>query len=283
MPDPLDALRLPRQEVEPRPGFSRDLLGRLRSAVEHPLVVTSVANLPTPSRSADDALDEALEQLVGVAPEFDPFHVGVCITNHAPMMAEALCVLDCADDIVPWVERYGKYLDAMPSRVSPISSDAWRDALGDYVRVADWIDFFAAELADEPWRDVANRWLIRLGPGSALGLHGLVRVAHAVRGVGRRDTLLRRRELAVALGYLAAVYETLPDAAGPALNLTPSEALLQVEQLPLRDRTGWLLFTQPLESCVGSGRSRPSRAWSTSRAILRRSSRTSPKRLRGCW
>src|SRR5215831_14534171 len=100
----------------------------------------------------------------------------------------------------------------MPPRVAPVAQDEWRDALGDYVRVADWIDFFTAELAEEPWADVVSRWLIRLGPGTALGLHGLVRVAHAVRALGRRDTLLRRRELAVALGYLAAVYETLPEA-----------------------------------------------------------------------
>ena len=38
----------------------------------------------------------------------------------------------------------------------------------------------------------------------AAGTHGVLRVAHAVRGIGQRETPLRRRELAEALGYWAA-------------------------------------------------------------------------------
>jgi len=251
MPDPLDALRLPRQEIEPRPAFVGDLLGRVAFGVAMPSVVSAVALPLVPSPSADDALDDALDRLVGAAPEFDPFKVGACIANHAPMTAEALCVLGREDVVVSWVDRYRKYLDPMPDGVVPIASDEWREALGDYARVADWIAFFSRLLAEQDWIDVVNRWLIRLAPGAALGTHGLVRVAHAVRAVGRRDTPLRRQELAVGLAYLAAVYETLPEVAGPAAGLRPSDALDRVEQLPLRDRTGWLLFTQPLEKLRG--------------------------------
>ena len=249
MPDPLDALQLPRQEVAPDPTFARQLLEEM-ALVRLPAprgVAPSPSTGSTPSSTADDALDVALERIAGAAPEFDPFKVGFCIANHAPMTAEALCMLGRDDVIVPWVERYAKYLDPTPPGVAPIAPDEWREALSDYGRVADWIAFFDAELADDDWIDVVNRWLVRLAPGAALGTHGLVRVAHAVRALGRRDTPLRRRELAVALAYLAAMYETLPEDPRPTHGLSPSEALDRVEQLPLRDRTGWLAFTQPLE------------------------------------
>jgi hypothetical protein len=247
MPDPLDALRLPRQEVQPRAAFTGELLDRMARGVARPALVSERATTSPASDTADDALDAALEQIAGAAPEFDPFKVGFCITNHAPMTAEALCALGREDAIVPWVERYAKYLDATPGGIAPIEPDEWRDALGDYTRVADWIAYFTRELADRDWRDVVNTWLVRLGPGAGLGLHGFIRVGHAVRAVGRRDTALRRQDLAVALGYLASVYETLPEDPQACAGLRPSDALDRVEQLPLRDRTGWLLFTQPLE------------------------------------
>jgi hypothetical protein len=251
MPDPLDALRLPPEEIEPRPAFVRDLLGRMTLGIAKPAVIASGAISSTPTSSADDVLDDALEQLAGTAPEFDPYKVGFCISNHAPMTVEALCVLGRDDAVLPLVERYGKYLDATPQGIVPIAQDQWRDALGDYTRIGDWIDLFVREMADGDWVDVLNRWLPRLAPGSALGTHGVVRVGHAVRSIGRRDTAIRRHELAVALAYFATLYETLPERAVRKARLSPSEALPQVEQLPLKDRTGWLLFTQPLEKLRG--------------------------------
>ena len=217
MPDPLDALRVPRREVEPRPAFVRELLDRMTiDPGPGPIVVVSTTRADSRLRdAADDALDVALEHIAGAAPEFDPFKVGACIANHAPMTAEALCVLGRDDVIVPWVERYGKYLDPTPPGVAAVTHDEWREALGDYGRVADWIAFFSTVLADHDWVDVMNRWLVRLAPGAAMNVHGYVRVAHAVRAVGRRDTPLRRQELAVALAYLAAMYETLPESPEP--------------------------------------------------------------------
>jgi len=250
MPDPLDALRLARQRVEPPPEFARELLDRTASMVATPAVVTT-APASAPQNAAEDALDDALERLADAAPEFDPFRIGFCISNHAPMAAEALCMLGRPDVIVPWVDRYAKYLDPTPPSAAPIAADEWREALRDYGRVADWIAFFTIELADQDWIDVVNRWLIRLAPGAAMGTHGFVRVGHALRAVGRRDSALRRQELAVALAYLATMYETLPEAPAPSAGLSPSEALARIEQLPLRDRTGWLAFTQPLEKLRG--------------------------------
>jgi len=251
MPDPLEALRRTPEEIEPRPAFVRDLLGRMTLGIAKPAVVASRPISSTPTSSAEDVLDDALARLAGSAPEFDPFKTGFCISNHAPMTVEALCVLGRDDAVLPLVERYGKYLDATPPAREPIALDEWRNALGEYARIGDWIDLFVRELDGDDWVEVLNRWLPRLAPGGALGTHGVVRVGHAVRSVGRRDSAIRRHELAVALAYFATVYETLPERAGPNARLSPSEALLQVEQLPLKDRTGWLLFTQPLEKLRG--------------------------------
>jgi hypothetical protein len=257
MSDPLDALRLSPRAVDPAPEFTRALLARVQREVDpHPVVlVGGSAERPLaaigPSTADEDALDQALAYLAGTAPEFDPFRSGFCIANHAPMTAEALCVLGRGDAVMPWIERYGKYLTPTPAGIEPIEPDAWRGALGDYARIGDWIAVFDAELVDASWVDVVNRWLPRLAPGGALGTHGAVRVAHAVRALGRRDNPLRRAELANALAYLAAMYETLPEIHDASAGLQPSQAMRRVEQLDLHDRTGWLIFTQPLEKLRG--------------------------------
>ena len=57
---------------------------------------------------------------------------------------------------------------------------------------------------------------------------------------------MRIHELAEGLGYWAAGYETLPESHGASGCLLPSEAMPHLEQLDLADRTGWLLFTEPI-------------------------------------
>ena len=195
----------------------------------------------------DDVLDEALEMLRGTAPEFDPFGMGFCLANHAPMAVEAMCAMGRPDAVIPWVERYRGYLSDAPAARDPISQSQWREALGDFGRATDWVNFFDAKLAEASWSDVLNRWVPRLAPASfGGGTHGVLRVAHAARSLGQTETALRRRELAEALGFWAARYETLPESHGASASLRPSEALRRVEQLDLNDRTRWLLFTQPI-------------------------------------
>jgi hypothetical protein len=78
-------------------------------------------------------------------------------------------------------------------------------------RWADWKEFFLAELAEAPWRDVLDVWVARLAPGmSGAATHGVIRTAHAVRALARRETALRRAELARGLAYWASSYEELP-------------------------------------------------------------------------
>jgi Questin oxidase-like len=155
-----------------------------------------------------DAMGVALERLQGLGFEHGPRFV-----NHAPMAAEALARMGCADEVPAWVEhnlRVRQYHERPRPRWRLSADEAeWRPALGDFDRVADWAELFERELADQPWREVLARWWPRLMPGMSGALtHGVIRTAHAVRALVHAgdDGRLQRTELAQGLGYWAARY-----------------------------------------------------------------------------
>ena len=193
-----------------------------------------------------DVLDEALGLFAATGPEYDAFGGRASFANHGPMVVEALCAMGREDAVTEWVERYRPRLADRPSSRARIEPSEWADALGDMRRVRDWADSFDAELAGEHWSDVVNRWVPRLAPGTVLALHGAIRTAHAVRSLGRADTTERRHELAEGLAYWAAEYDTLPASNRTSAALLPSQAIGQLEQLPLADRAGWIRFTDPI-------------------------------------
>jgi hypothetical protein len=250
MLDPLDELRRGTERVAPRPEFEREVLARVRDDLHRSnVVVRSVPDdrVADASVNAYDVIDEALEMLRGTGPEFDPFGMGFCLSNHAPMAVEAMCAMGRPDAVIPWVERYRVRLPDAPKPREPIPGSAWREALGNLGRAPDWVQFFTTELAEASWTDVLNRWVPRLAPAAfGGGTHGVLRTAHAARSLGHAETPQRHHELAEALGYWAACYETLPEAPGNAAHLFPAEALSRVEQLDLRDRANWVLFVQPI-------------------------------------
>jgi hypothetical protein len=222
--------------VKKTPGVSRRRFFQGTAAV-----VTSVVGLKvsakekpaTESRSepprATEAMDAALALLAPTGPEF-----GGGLSNHGPMACEALVVLDRADAVIPWVERYRRTLDQHPSSRKPIGLEEWREAVGDYRRVGDWIAFFDRRLEGEPWRSVLSDWCGRLAPGiSAAAFHGVIRTAHAARSLARREEFVRRRELAEGLAYWASRYHRLPESPRltPGRSL-PSEAIRAVELVP---------------------------------------------------
>lgn len=172
------------------------------------------------TRSAE--LDEALDRLSRTGPEFRGG-----LSNHGPMVAEALVRLGCADAVEHWVDGYLTQLDE-PARPSDrIAADGWRAALGDYRRVGDWHAHFTDQLADAPWRDVLARWWPRLTPGLIAGAtHGVIRTSQAIRGLADdEDNPQRLAELASGLAYWAARYVELPAAQPPAGQMSPAEAL----------------------------------------------------------
>ena len=176
----------------------------------------------------DILLDQALERLATTGPEY-----AGGLSNHAPMVAEALHHLGHADLIAGWIDDYVERLEPRPSaRGQPpmlARLDSW----------ADWQQLFERELDTKDWREVVARWVPHLAPGLFAGAtHGLLRTAHALRMLRTLDNRLRRGELASALGYWAAAYQTLPGDVRPRGSSKAAEVLAALPAIP---HEGWLI------------------------------------------
>jgi len=155
------------------------------------------------------ALDEAFERMAAAS-----FELPNGFVNHGAMACEALAMLDCDDDIDSWARRFALAGGASVDPVTPAGFE-WREALGDYRKLPEWIGFFARAVADDGWPAVVETWVPRLMPALRTALfHGAIRTAHAVRAIGAADTAPRRGELARALGYWAARYRDGEPASG---------------------------------------------------------------------
>ena len=175
--------------------------------------------------SSYESLDEALEALAG-----SDIGLKNGNSNHAPMVAEALCAMGRPQAVTPWIARYQERLLPRPSAGDPIRAATWRSALGQRDRFADWAEFFGEELRQAPWPEVLDRWTGRLMPGfCAAATHGVIRVGHAVRSLAVTETSWRRRELADALAGWAATYRELPYSDREADRpMAPREAIANV-------------------------------------------------------
>lgn len=176
-----------------------------------------------------DALDDALTVLATTAPNYGPLG----LANHGPMVAEVLAHLGRHDAIADWVARYAKRLDAAPAPARPLSEAEWQDALGQEARFPEWLALFEREVADRPTAAVVGEWAPRLLPGTVgAATHGLIRTAHALRGLAAADSSPRRLEVASALAFWAMSYEELP---GPPLLIGHegmAQALADLPYLP---------------------------------------------------
>jgi hypothetical protein len=171
-------------------------------------------------------LDEALERLHASGPE----RLGR-LTNHAPMVVEALVSHGQPGAVHRWLDLYEKKLEEFPAPVAPVTEAGWRAALGDPRRTADWIAYFTRATAEHSWKDLLTAWWPRLLPGMYGGsTHPVIRVGHAVRALtGNGGNAPRLTELAHGLGYWAARYHPVsgiaplvgPTDAGEALDAVP--------------------------------------------------------------
>ncbi len=187
------------------------------------------------------SLDDALETIAPYGIELKNGN-----SNHAPMVAEALCALGRPDAVEPWIERYRARMSPRPSEGDRIASGEWRAALGRRDRFADWAQFFVEELDAAPWGAVLDCWVDRLAPGfCAAATHGPIRVGHAVRAVADSKRPARRRELADALAGWAATYRELP-ASPDAGNGTmpPHRAIVEVPVVPTERRRAGNIVAQ---------------------------------------
>lgn len=188
-----------------------------RSAVVHR--PPSVQGMDTSDTSG--TLEEALERLHATGPE----RLGR-LSNHAPMVVEALAAHGQGGAVHHWVDLYRDKLEDFPDPVAPVTDDNWPSALGDPRRAADWIGYFSRAVAERPWRSVLAQWWPRLLPGLyGAATHPVIRVGHAVRSLASGENAPRLAELAHGLGYWAARHqpvtgvEALPGAAGAAETL----------------------------------------------------------------
>jgi hypothetical protein len=158
------------------------------------------------------ALDEALERMAAAS-----FELPNGFVNHGAMACEALATLDCTDEIDSWARRFARAGGESVGPVVPTGFE-WRQALGDYHRLPEWMGYFTLAIDDDGWPAVVAAWVPRLMPALRTALfHGAIRTAHAVRAIDAVDTPPRRGELARALGYWAARYQE----GQPASSLPP--------------------------------------------------------------
>jgi questin oxidase-like protein len=163
----------------------------------------SVVGMDTSDTSGQ--LEEAWERVHATGPE----RLGR-LSNHAPMVVEALARHGRAGAVHRWLDQYRTRLEDFPDRVSPVTNDNWTSALGDPRRAADWIDHFTRALSERPWRSVLAEWWPRLLPGLYGGAtHPVIRVGHAVRALESSENAPRLTELAHGLGYWAARHQAV--------------------------------------------------------------------------
>jgi hypothetical protein len=152
-------------------------------------------------RTSVSTLDDALDRVSGL-----DFEVPNPFVNHAPMACEALAALGFDADIDDWVRRFEATMRRAVQPVVPRwpADFDWRDLVGDYRLLPEWMGYFERAVAQDGWPDVVRVWVPRLMPGLAAALfHGVIRTSHAVRAIEAADTAARRAELARALGNWA--------------------------------------------------------------------------------
>ena len=182
-------------------------------------------------------LDQALNRFCSCAPEF-----AGGLSNHGPMVAEALHALGHDALIAAWVDVYaprleedeaGKVLPS-PDRIAALGN-------GDF---ADWRATFREEVESSPWQRVARDWLPILLPGYFAGaMHGPIRAAHAIRALEEEDNEDRRNEFAGAFGYWAGGFRGLPGdpGASPRPGCGVQEVLAEVPVIDPARRAGGFL------------------------------------------
>ncbi len=166
----------------------------------------------------DTALDAALHRLHATAPTYDGG-----MSNHGPMAIEALETMGLS-------EHVDAFTDQALATLEPLDEPGdGALQLGDARQEAAWIEHYRRRIASGSVESVVREALPGLLPGAMAGAtHGLIRLAHAVRGWTRHASEVRATEVAHALGYWASAFQTLPGEVGtqPALPLREAMAAL---------------------------------------------------------
>ena len=213
-------------------------------------------------------LDEAYERFHTTGPEFDDG-----LSNHGPMAVEAMARHGHSRDVHKWIDWYQDRLEDQPRGLTPVTREDWREALGDYSRLADWQTFLEREIRERPWRELLVEWWPRLLPGVMAGsTHGVIRVGHAVRALHDEEAALlesggaeatvtegpRVAEFAQAIAYWAARWAPLAsDPAQRSGQITPAVALADVppvaeQKISISHRLSQLSSTPAWSAALGA-------------------------------
>ena len=179
------------------------------------------------------ALDAGLQALGELSPEY-----GAELSDHAPMVLEALDRLEATAAIAPFLARTLPKLRKLNAVAEP--------GLGNYEQL---VAQASEELLQKGGPQVLLDWFPRYAPGLAgAAFHGLIRLAHAQRSLARASSAsaesleLRRAELAKALAYACVRAQVLAQAEAPAEapRLGVQQALRELEPSPeaLATRSG---------------------------------------------
>ncbi|TGL63658.1 questin oxidase family protein [Leptospira sarikeiensis] len=173
-------------------------------------------------------IEQALEHLDSFGPDLKNG-----LSNHAPMVCEALYSLGKAEAIPGWLEKYGNQFIPKKKSKNKIDTTDWKNFLGEPETYPEWEIFFSNEIETGYWKQVLAEWVVKLAPGiCADATHGVIRTGHAVRNLVRKETKLRKKELASGLAVWASNYLELPTSFDALLGLNPEDAIQKVEFAP---------------------------------------------------
>ena len=142
------------------------------------------------------------------------------LASHHPMAIVALDSMGAtAADLEAFEVRYVSQLEPIQHAVVEIQPGDEAAHFGSPRAFPEWVAYFGSAIAREGEVEVLRRWIDRLTPALAAGgFHGAIRTAFALESEARD-------ELAHALAYWAAAYETLPAAPPPSGTQSPQEVL----------------------------------------------------------
>ncbi len=177
-------------------------------------------------------MDAHLDRFHRTAPSYDDG-----MSNHGPMVVEALETVGLSAYAAAFTDDALRVLEPLPSASEVVL------ALGDRQEAA-WIGHYRARIGATSVEAVVREALPGLLPGLMAGAtHGLIRLSHAVRGWTRHPSEVRAEEVAHALGYWAAWYQSLPGEVGtqPSLDLQTAMAALSGLTESERSSAGFIM------------------------------------------
>lgn len=152
----------------------------------------------------------------------DAFYKGY-LASHLPMALAALDAMGADDAVIAaFATRYGAQLEPIRASALALVPGEERAHLGSSAAYPAWVGHFEGRLARAGAGAVLREWCPVLLEGVAGGaFHGIIRTAYAVE-------LGSDAELAHALAYWAASWQSLGPPPAPAGSLAPLEVLARV-------------------------------------------------------